>query len=66
MQAQPEKQSVVQQIRTNFNNNNLISDAIELIEEDQFDPNVSAALSDEDEQIDSSSPEKRQQSAAKE
>lgn len=38
-----------------MNNNNLINEAIELIEEDQYDPNVSQTLqSDEEDQIDSS------------
>lgn len=46
----------MQQIRTNLNNNNLINEAIELIEEDQYDPNIShTVLSDDDEQINSSS-----------
>lgn len=39
-----------------MNNDNLINEAIELIEEDQYDPNVShTVVSDDDDQIDSSS-----------
>jgi hypothetical protein len=38
-----------------LNNNNLINEAIELIEEDQYDPNVSQTVqSDDEDQIDSS------------